>query len=118
PKPGAPVPSGKSGEAASAQGSAASHGGAKPQETGHAGRSNIPTPRGAVKSAKAARAEADQRTPRPGNNPYATSQGMPRPGGGRGPRPGNNPYATSQGMPRPGGGRKNAGTPRPGAHQG
>ncbi|MFD6446513.1 translation initiation factor IF-2 [Promicromonospora sp. NPDC060204] len=55
--------------------------------------------------------------PRPGNNPFATSQGMPRPGGGRGgrpaagggerpgggnPRPGNNPFATSQGMPRPG----------------
>ncbi|MFD2025531.1 translation initiation factor IF-2 [Promicromonospora aerolata] len=60
--------------------------------------------------------------PRPGNNPFATSQGMPRPGsrGGRpgagagagtgtsdrpaggNPRPGNNPFATSQGMPRPG----------------
>ena len=70
--------------------------------------------------------------PRPGNNPYASSQGMPRPGGrGRdrtgqggprpgGPRPGNNPYASSQGMPRPGGssgqrpgGRSGAG-PRPG----
>ena len=96
PKPGASAPSGKSGEAGSAHGADASHGGAKPQETGHSGRSNIPTPRGAVKSAKAARAEADQRTPRPGNNPYATSQGMPRPGGGR----------------------KNAGTSRPGAHQG
>ncbi|MDO5673065.1 MAG: translation initiation factor IF-2 [Actinomycetaceae bacterium] len=44
--------------------------------------------------------------PRPGNNPFATSQGMPRPGPraprGGGPRPGNNPFATSQGMPRPG----------------
>ena len=39
--------------------------------------------------------------PRPGNNPFATQQGMPRPG----PRPGNNPFATQQGMPRPGGGR-------------
>jgi len=52
---------------------------------------------------------------RPGNNPFASSQGMPRPGqrpkpgGGRGgasgsggPRPGNNPFASSQGMPRPG----------------
>ncbi|AXK44587.1 translation initiation factor IF-2 [Brachybacterium saurashtrense] len=52
---------------------------------------------------------------RPGNNPFASAQGMPRPGsrkpgqgGGRpprgegGPRPGNNPFATSQGMPRPG----------------
>ncbi|MBD8042930.1 translation initiation factor IF-2 [Arthrobacter sp. Sa2BUA2] len=47
--------------------------------------------------------------PRPGNNPFATSQGMPRPRGrgegerGQGgPRPGNNPFAPSQGMPRPG----------------
>jgi len=57
---------------------------------------------------------------RPGNNPFASSQGMPRPGsrkpaqgGGRAPRgeggprpggarPGNNPFASSQGMPRPG----------------
>ncbi|WGD37993.1 translation initiation factor IF-2 [Lysinibacter sp. HNR] len=35
--------------------------------------------------------------PRPGNNPFASSQGMgtPRPGA---PRPGNNPFASSQGM--------------------
>ena len=39
--------------------------------------------------------------PRPGNNPYASSQGMPRPGGSGGPRPG------GSGGPRPG--------PRPGA---
>ncbi|WP_454294408.1 translation initiation factor IF-2 [Salana multivorans] len=53
---------------------------------------------------------------RPGNNPYAPSQGMPRPGGSGGPRParpGNNPYAPSQGMPRPGG----TGGPRPGGGQ-
>ncbi|MBL3698921.1 translation initiation factor IF-2 [Leucobacter luti] len=39
--------------------------------------------------------------PRPGNNPFASSQGMgiPRP-----PRPGNNPFAPNQGMGRPGGG--------------
>ncbi|MCC9175952.1 translation initiation factor IF-2 [Arthrobacter sp. zg-Y179] len=59
--------------------------------------------------------------PRPGNNPFAPSQGMPRPRGrgdgerGAGaPRPGNNPFATSQGMPRPGGRRDEAersGTP-------
>lgn len=70
--------------------------------------------------------------PRPGNNPFATSQGMPRGRGGdneRPPRPGNNPFATSQGMPRPGGSRTEgdrpghagqrpaagAGGPRPGA---
>src|SRR5690606_19086923 len=45
--------------------------------------------------------------PRPGNNPFASSQGMgiPRP-----PRPGNNPFAPSQGMGR----RPNPGNiPRP-----
>ena len=66
--------------------------------------------------------------PRPGNNPFAPSQGMPR--GGRetrephesrdvppAARPGNNPFAPSQGMPRPQGGRPapaGAGGPRPG----
>ncbi|MEH0111401.1 translation initiation factor IF-2 [Tersicoccus sp. MR15.9] len=61
--------------------------------------------------------------PRPGNNPFAPSQGMPRSGS----RPGNNPFAPSQGMPRPGGSRNGAagaagprppagaGGPRPGA---
>ena len=44
--------------------------------------------------------------PRPGNNPFASSQGMgiPRPMA----RPGNNPFNPAQGMARPG-------TPRPGA---
>jgi hypothetical protein len=56
--------------------------------------------------------------PRPGNNPYASSQGMARPGT---PRPGNNPFAGSQGMPRHGGGAgprpmaPRPGAPRPGA---
>ncbi len=67
--------------------------------------------------------------PRPGNNPFAPSQGMPRggretrePAEGRdvppAARPGNNPFAPSQGMPRPQGGRPapaGAGGPRPGA---
>jgi translation initiation factor IF-2 len=49
--------------------------------------------------------------PRPGNNPFAASQGMgiPRPMA----RPGNNPFSTSQGMARPGSPR--TGAPRPGA---
>ncbi|WP_432508692.1 translation initiation factor IF-2 [Kineococcus auxinigenes] len=55
--------------------------------------------------------------PRPGNNPFANSQGMPRPQGGA--RPGNNPFANSQGMPRPQGGPRpgaaGPGGPRPGA---
>ncbi|MDQ1125104.1 bacterial translation initiation factor 2 (bIF-2) [Microbacterium sp. LKL04] len=58
--------------------------------------------------------------PRPGNNPFASSQGMgQRPAG---PRPGNNPFASAQGMgqrpnpgniPRPQAPRP--GAPRPGA---
>ncbi|MBT2536777.1 translation initiation factor IF-2 [Arthrobacter sp. ISL-69] len=62
--------------------------------------------------------------PRPGNNPFATSQGMPRGRGGdneRPPRPGNNPFAPSQGMPRPGGNRtegERPGGPRPAAGAG
>ncbi|MGP6171361.1 translation initiation factor IF-2 [Microbacterium sp. A196] len=71
--------------------------------------------------------------PRPGNNPFSTSQGMgQRPAG---PRPGNNPFASAQGMgqrptpgniprpqaPRPGAPRPGAprpGSPRPGAPRG
>lgn len=48
--------------------------------------------------------------PRPGNNPYTSSQGMPRPGG---PRPGNNPFASTQGMQSRQG--SSSGIPRPGA---
>lgn len=49
--------------------------------------------------------------PRPGNNPFAASQGMgiPRPMA----RPGNNPFNAAQGMTRPGTPRP--GSPRPGA---
>jgi len=49
--------------------------------------------------------------PRPGNNPFASSQGMgiPRPVS----RPGNNPFAPSQGMGRPGGPRPAPGGARP-----
>jgi translation initiation factor IF-2 len=52
-------------------------------------------------------------TPRPGNNPFASNQGMQRPGA----RPGNNPFSNNQGMPRPGGasGASATGIPRPGA---
>ena len=48
--------------------------------------------------------------PRPGNNPFAASQGMgiPRPMA----RPGNNPFNSAQGMARPGTARP--GAPRPG----
>ena len=61
---------------------------------------------------------------RPGNNPFASSQGMPRPGGARpqpgqgGPRPAA-PRPGGNGAPRPGGPRPQgggrSGAPRPGA---
>ena len=65
-----------------------------------------PAPRPTARAPEA----APRASGRPGNNPFAPSQGMPRPGGSAGPRPGNNPFAPSQGMPRPGG----TGGPRPG----
>ena len=60
--------------------------------------------------------------PRPGNNPFAPSQGMGRAPGAAaarearedreaGPRPGNNPFAPNQGMPRP---QSRPGAPGPG----
>ncbi|AYG04468.1 translation initiation factor IF-2 [Gryllotalpicola protaetiae] len=81
---------------------------------------------GSAPSAAKPAAPRPQGTPRPGNNPFASSQGMgQRPAGT--PRPGNNPFASSQGMgqrpspgniprpqaPRPGAPRP--GAPRPGA---
>jgi translation initiation factor IF-2 len=50
--------------------------------------------------------------PRPGNNPFASSQGMGR---APVPRPGNNPFASNQGMRPGGGGGATNGIPRPGA---
>jgi translation initiation factor IF-2 len=62
-----------------------------------------PKPGGPRPAASAPRGNA-----RPGNNPYASSQGM---GSRPAARPGNNPYSSNQGMPRPGGGA--GGIPRP-----
>ncbi|MDR6939071.1 translation initiation factor IF-2 [Arcanobacterium hippocoleae] len=74
------------------------------------------TPGEAHRSAEAAREAAPPRpmgrkpgAPRPGNSPFASRQGMGKPGG-RGPRPGNSPFATQQGMKKgegaPGGKRR------------
>ncbi|MGO1434188.1 MAG: translation initiation factor IF-2 [Canibacter sp.] len=54
-------------------------------------------PKAAPKPGAKPAAKPGAPAPRPGNNPFATSQGMgiPRP-----PRPGNNPYSASQGMGR------------------
>ncbi len=99
----APTPTPKPGEAQAkpAQGSAkpgqspAPKPGAAAPKPGGADGNNIPRPRG----------------PRPGNNPYASAQGM-----GARPRPGNNPFSPKQGQggaPRPGGPRP--GAPKPGS---
>ncbi|BDS48824.1 translation initiation factor IF-2 [Rhodoluna sp. KAS3] len=66
----------------------------------------------APEAAPAAPSPATPGIPRPGNNPFAASQGMgiPRPVA----RPGNNPFSPSQGMGRPGGPRPAGGAGRPG----
>ena len=76
-------------------------------------------PEGGAPSAPAAPAApgATPGIPRPGNNPFASAQGMgiPRPVA----RPGNNPFSSAQGMgrpgaPRPGGAGRPAGAGGPG----
>ena len=98
-------------------GGGAGHPGRSPVRSSGSGRAQRPpAAESAPRSAPAARAEgAGGRpgAPRPGNNPFAPSQGMPRPGA---PRPGNNPFASEQGMPRPQGGPRPA--PRPGGSAG
>ncbi|MBD3689035.1 translation initiation factor IF-2 [Nanchangia anserum] len=134
-KPQAPKPGPKKPAAQTAKPAApAADTGAKPAAPSSVKPAQAPTPGPANQSADkpAASSEAKPQAPRPssakpgpkpgprqarpGNNPFASSQGMPRPGGTggpkpgpRGPRPGNNPFASSQGMPRPGG----TGGPRP-----
>ena len=109
PKPGAPKPGARKSETAPkprgkkpAEGSAPKPGGRKPAEGG----APKPAPRRNDTPRPARPCAPRPGGPRPGNNPYASSQGMPRPGGSgnAGPRPG---------APRPGG-SGNAG-PRPGA---
>lgn len=89
-----------------------------------------PAPRPAAKpAAKPAAAAPKSGGPRPGNNPFASQQGMarpeaapkpaapkpaaPKPGPKPGPRPGNNPFASQQGMKRGGGDSQRSGGPRP-----
>jgi translation initiation factor IF-2 len=70
-------------------------------------RTDAPSPSSAIP-----RPQPRPGAPRPGNNPFASSQGMGR---SPVPRPGNNPFASNQGM-RPGGpGGGTNGIPRPGA---
>ncbi|MEY4492046.1 MAG: hypothetical protein RL085_457 [Actinomycetota bacterium] len=90
--PAAPKP-GRAAKPAAAEEPAAAPEAAKPAEA--APTPSLPSPVAGI--------------PRPGNNPFASSQGMgiPRPVA----RPGNNPFAPSQGMGRPG--QNRPGGPRP-----
>ncbi|QIN28024.1 translation initiation factor IF-2 [Brevibacterium luteolum] len=149
-KAAAPKPAAKPGQTApkpgvqSAPKPAAPAADAAPQTEEPAAKAPAPKPvpkPGAAGAKPGPRPGGGRSSARPGNNPFAPSQGMPKPGakpgprpggGGRGgARPGNNPFAPSQGMPKPGprpgrsgdaartgGGPKPRGgkpTPRPGA---
>ncbi|MBN0041446.1 translation initiation factor IF-2 [Cellulosimicrobium cellulans] len=95
PAPAAPAPKAPAPQAPAAERPAPQKPTATPKP---GGGQNAPGPRPGGSSARPG-------APRPGNNPFASSQGMPRQGGGPrpgAPRPGNNPFASSQGMPRPG----------------
>ena len=134
-KPVAPKPGPKAPKPAVAEESKPA---AKPAAPKPAKPAAKPAPKveGAKPAAPKPAAPAPRGGARPGNNPFASSQGMPRPGGARpqpgqggprpaaprpggngAPRPGNNPFASSQGMPRPGGARPQPGQggPRPAA---
>ena len=97
----------------------------KPAAKPAAAESAAPKPAAAKPAAKPAPKPGG---PRPGNNPFASQQGMarpeaapkpaapkpaaPKPGPKPGPRPGNNPFASQQGMKR-GGDSQRSGGPRP-----
>ena len=125
PKPGAPKPGPAKPKAApkpasdapkpGVKSSAPSPGAAKPgAATPGAAKSSAPTPGSAkpdggaptpgAPSQPTPKSDAPKPGARPGNNPFASTQGMgQRPAGG--PRPGNNPFASTQGMgqrPTPG----------------
>ena len=117
PKPGAPKPRTKKADAAPKPATRKSAEGGAPK----------PAPRRAEAPRPARPGGPRPGGPRPGNNPYASSQGMPRPGGSGGPRPGGSggprpgaprPGGSGNGGPRPGASRQGAsgnGGPRPGA---
>ena len=100
----------------------------KPAAKPTAAESAAPKPAAAKPAAKPAAAPKPG-GPRPGNNPFASQQGMarpeaapkpaaprpaaPKPGPKPGPRPGNNPFASQQGMKRGGGDSQRSGGPRP-----
>ena len=101
----------------------------KPAVKPAAAESAAPKPAAAKPAAKPAATAPKPGGPRPGNNPFASQQGMarpeaapkpaapkpaaPKPGPKPGPRPGNNPFASQQGMKRGGGDSQRSGGPRP-----
>ena len=130
PKPAAAKPAAKP---AAAPKPAAAKPAAKPAPKPAAAKSAAaenaaPKPAAAKPAAKPAAAPKPG-GPRPGNNPFASQQGMarpeaapkpaapkpaaPKPGPNPGPRPGNNPFASQQGMKRGGGDSQRSGGPRP-----
>ena len=98
-KPKVDAPAAATEPEAPAKPAAAKPAAAKPEDGGDAAKPATP----------AASPSAVPGIPRPGNNPFASAQGMgiPRPVA----RPGNNPFSSSQGMGRPGAPR--TGGPRP-----
>ena len=122
-KPVAPKPGPKAPKPAVAEESKPA---AKPAAPKPAKPAAKPAPKveGAKPAAPKPAAPAPRGGARPGNNPFASSQGMPRPGGARpqpgqgGPRPAA-PRPGGNGAPRPGGPRPQgggrSGAPRPGA---
>lgn len=101
----------------------------KPAVKPAAAESAAPKPAATKPAAKPAATAPKPGGPRPGNNPFASQQGMarpeaapkpaapkpaaPKPGPKPGPRPGNNPFASQQGMKRGGGDSQRSGGPRP-----
>ena len=136
PTPGAPkAPAKPASEAPASETSASKPAASKSAASESATPRSAATPGPRTNAPKPGGAKPGQSAPRPGNNPFASQQGMgrgsdggqraPRPGQQRSakpgaPRPGNNPFASQQGMrssnagqggPRPGGPRP--GGPRP-----
>ena len=117
PKPGARAP-----QASAADAPVFSDEGSAPAPAPRA-----PRPSAAPKPGAARPAAPRPQGPRPGNNPYASSQGMPRPGGSGGPRPGPrqgggrpgaNAAGSSERPARQGGQGRRSDAPRPGGRQG
>ena len=117
PKPGARAP-----QASAADAPVFSDEGSAPAPAPRA-----PRPSAAPKPGAARPAAPRPQGPRPGNNPYASSQGMPRPGGSGGPRPGPrqgggrpgaNAASSSERPARQGGQGRRSDAPRPGGRQG